>query len=293
MKNLLIPMNLQLFSDEEFVSNLSSVLGVSAETKEVAEPSSTEIVTGTDEKKATEVKKEKEEPKRDIEKDSAFASQRREKEAIEKKLTNLEEQRAKDQSEQDEWYKNEYGSHGITSEAEYRQAVQKQKEEALKEKATEGDQEAIDELLKSNTDKVTAEVKKDAIERARLEVLVETQLLELNEEYGLSFKTLEDFKASPNGSIAFALMGTTTEDGSFISAKKAYEMVNYETLISSAKEKTKQEVLNKANGFNHTKVDSKPSGDSSNITLSAETLAFYDQMGLVPDENHLKRVMRS
>jgi len=289
MKNLLLPMNLQLFAEDDFVDQLSGVLGVSVETKEAAEPSTDEIVAEVDEPKVTEEVKEEvkevKEPKkeRDLEKDSAFAAQRREKEAIEKKFTDLEAQRANEQQERDDWYKNEYADHGITSEADYRNAIQKQKEDALKEKAVEGDSDAIEALLKSKVDEAVNGVKEsaqiEAQKNARFIADVEKELFTVNDEFGTNFKNLNDLKTSPNGMIALSLMGTKKDDGSFLSAKEAYKMANVDTLLTSTKEKVRQEVLNKANGFNHTKVDPKPTGDTDNVTLDAATLAFYDKMG--------------
>jgi len=65
MKNLLLPMNLQLFAEDDFVDQLSGVLGVSVETKEAAEPSTDEIVAEVDEPKVTEEVKEVKEPKKE------------------------------------------------------------------------------------------------------------------------------------------------------------------------------------------------------------------------------------
>ena len=296
MKNLLLPMNLQLFAEDDFVNQLSNVLGVSVETKEAAEPSTDEIVTEVDEPEVTEEVKEVKEPKkeRDLEKDSAFAAQRREKEAIEKKFTDLEAQRTKEQQERDDWYKNEYADHGITSEADYRKAIQKQKEDALKEKAVEGDSDAIEALLKSKVDEAVNGVKEsaqiEAQKNARFIADVEKELSTVNDEFGTNFKNLNDLKTSPNGMIALSLMGTKKDDGSFLSAKEAYKMANVDTLLSSNKEKVRQEVLNKANGFNHTKVDPKPTGDTDNVTLDAATLAFYDKMGMSPNMDHVRKM---
>ena len=300
MKNLLLPMNLQLFAEDDFVDQLSGVLGVSVETKEAAEPSTDEIVAEVDEPKVTEEVKEEvkevKEPKkeRDLEKDSAFAAQRREKEAIEKKFTDLEAQRANEQQERDDWYKNEYADHGITSEADYRNAIQKQKEDALKEKAVEGDSDAIEALLKSKVDEAVNGVKEsaqiEAQKNARFIADVEKELFTVNDEFGTNFKNLNDLKTSPNGMIALSLMGTKKDDGSFLSAKEAYKMANVDTLLSTSKEKVRQEVLNKANGFNHTKVDTKPTGDNDNVTLDAATLAFYDKMGMSPNMDHVRKM---
>lgn len=295
MRKQLIPMNLQFFGEDAFVDRLSEVLGVSAETKEVAEPSSTEIATDAnvaDEQTATETKAIKETKERNLDKDSAFAAQRREKEAIERKLADIEAQRVKEQAERDEWYKTKFSQYGITSEAEYRKALEKQEEESLKEKAVEGDSDAIEALIKSGVDKVIDEERAKAQNDALFALTVERELGALNEEFGVDFKTLADLKASPNGSITLALMGTKKDDGSFLSAKEAYRMANVDTLLTTAKEKVKQEVLNKANGFNHTKVDQKPTGELDNITLDAETLAFYDKMGIKPNMDHIKRVRR-
>jgi len=85
-------------------------------------------------------------------------------------------------------------------------------------------------------------------------------------------------------------MGTKKDDGSFLSAKEAYKMANVDTLLSTSKEKVRQEVLNKANGFNHTKVDTKPTGDNDNVTLDAATLAFYDKMGMSPNMDHVRKM---
>lgn len=287
MKNK-IKFNLQLFA-QDFATALADSMGVSVEPQEVAEPDvANNIDSGKpDESAQPEVDGQKEDaeasaeadekPPRDLEKDSAFAKLRREKEALEKA-----------QKERDKWYAENFGDYGITTESEYRQKVQEQRQAELLEKAQEGDTTAIDEL----SDMKAQEKAEQALQAEKLKMQLQSEVNDLNREFNLNLTSYEDIQSIDNGSAVVALMSAKKPDGDYYSAVEAYKMVNYDKIMANEVKKAKQQTKNEMNGFNHTKVDTKGGSEVDSVTLDNDTLAMFERMGMKPDMEFLKKMMK-
>lgn len=286
MKNF--KFNLQLFA-QDFATALAESMGVGVEPQEVAEPDVANNIDSdkTDETVSNEVDGQKEDseasaetdekPPRDLEKDSAFAKLRREKEALEKA-----------QKERDKWYAENFGDYGITTEAEYRQKVQEQRQAELLEKAQEGDTNAIDELAD-----MKAQAKaEEALQTEKLKLQLQSEVNDLNREFNLNLASYEDIQSIDNGSAVIALMSAKKDNGEYYSAVEAYKMVNYDKILASEVKKAKQQTKNEMNGFNHAKVDTKGGGEVDSVTLDNETLAMYERMGMKPDMDFLKKMIK-
>lgn len=264
---------------------LAEFLGVNAEEKEVVAPSIDDNTVQTDQpvpeetpkETKEEPKAEPEEPKRDLEKDSAFAALRREKERLEK-----------EQKERDKWYQEHYGDYGVTSEKEYRDRLEKQREEELVELATGGDTSAIDELatLKAQT------IAQEALMSEKINLQLQSELFELNSKYGLSLKETTEIALLPNGEVIESLMSSKKPNGEYYTASEAYRMANMETILADEIKKAKQIARNEASGFNHTKAEVKAGDEVSSVSLDAETLALYEKMGIKPNLDFLKTMIK-
>lgn len=281
--------NLQLFA-KDFAEAFAESIGTSVENVEIANPQVADNIETSvkpdavesekvDEPKETteHVEETDEKPKRDLEKDSAFAKLRREKEALEKA-----------QSERDKWYAEQFADYGITTESEYRKAIMEQKQTELMEKATEGDAEAIEELA----DLKAQEKAESALQEEKLKLQLQSEVLDLNREFDLKLTSYEEISNIDNGSAVLAIMQTQRPDGEYYSAVEAYKMANYDKLLAKEVAKTKQQVKNEMNGFNHAKVETKGGDEVNTVTLDAETLAWYDKMGIKPDMDFLKTVYK-
>ena len=287
MKNK-IKFNLQLFA-QDFATAFAESIGTSVEPQEVADPVVADNIDSgkTDDSVSDEVDGQKsdveasvetdEKPPRDLEKDSAFAKLRREKEALEKA-----------QKERDKWYAENFGDYGITTEAEYRQKMHEQKQAELLEKAQEGDTTAIDEL----SDMKAQEKAEQALQAEKLKMQLQSEVSDLNKEFSLGIESYEDIAKIENGSAVIALMSAKKPNGEYYSAVEAYKMVNYDKFIADEVKKAKQQTKNEMNGFNHAKIDTKGGSEVENVTLDNETMKAFEQWGMKPDMNFLKTVIK-
>lgn len=275
----------------DFATLFTESISKGEEQKEVAEPSPVADNIGTSEQsesvesekvdepnEPTETAEETDEkPKRDLEKDSAFAKLRREKEALEKA-----------QAERDKWYAEQFADYGITTESEYRKAIMEQKQAELVEQATYGNVEAIEELAD-----LKAQEKADtALQTEKLKFQLQTEVVDLNKEFDLKLTSYEDISNVDNGHAVIALMQTKKPDGEYYSAVEAYKMANYDKIMAKEVAKTKQQTKNEMNGFNHTKVDSKAGSEVSTVTLDSDTMAEFDKWGMKPNMDFLKKVIK-
>lgn len=279
---------------DDFATGLAAKLGVSVETKEVADPSVVDNkpvedtpVEGASTKQESDkadlidddVKSDKpdeaiDKPKRDLEKDSAFAKLRREKEALEKA-----------QKERDQFYATNFAEYGITTEAEYRTKMLEQRQADLIEKAQQGDETAIDDLAELKAE----EKAHKALESEKLKLELQSEVMDLNREFDLKVNSYEELSTIERGEEIVALMAARKPNGEYYSAVEAYRMINHDKIIADAIKQAKQQAKNEAAGFNHTKTESKTGGEVESVVLDAETLRMYECMGLKPDTNFLKQ----
>lgn len=281
--------NLQLFA-KDFAEAFAESIGTSVESVEVAEPQVADNIEHSEQSESVEsdkvdepnestetVTESDEKPKRDLEKDSAFAKLRREKEALEKA-----------QAERDKWYAEQFKDYGITSEAEYRKAMMEQKQSELVEQATEGNVEAIEELA----DLKAQEKAETVLQNEKLKLQLQSEVMELNKEFDLKLTSYEEIQSVDNGTAVIAIMQTKKPNGEYYSAVEAYKMANYDKLLAKEVAKTKQQVKNEMNGFNHAKVDSKAGGEVQDLTLDSDTMAEFEKWGMKPNMDFLKKVIK-
>jgi len=285
MKNR-IKFNLQLFADD-FATGLASKLGVSVEPEKVAEPPVADnIPDGEESGQSTEVKHDDEKPevdtsegevdkpKRDLEKDSAFAKLRREKEALEKA-----------QKERDKFYADNFAEYGIATEAEYRTKMLEQKQADLIEKVQAGDETAIEDLAELKAQ----EKAQKAFEAEKLKLELQTEVLDLKKEFNLNIDSYEDLSKIERGEEVVALMAAKKPNGEYYTATEAYRMINHDKIIADAVKQAKQQAKNEAAGFSHTKTETKTGGEVESVVLDAETLRMFERMGMKPNTNFLKQ----
>lgn len=278
-------LNLQFFAGEESEPEVSHEVETdSGQPEEFSPDNLPENVKIYGSEKTESVKKEevadshgKKDSERNLEKDSIYAEARRK----------FESEQQKAQEDRDNRYKETFGHLGINSEKEYFEALERERINEIRSRAEFGDMNALNELVnmgvqeKLNVALQYEKTKNQVEEQARKE------LFELNEAYGTKFQNTKELVDSDKGGLIIQLMSIKKQDGSFMTAKEAYETIHPDLV----KDKIKQQTLNRANGYNHMKNPKSISDGDKSFDLTKDELEAFKQFGIKPNPEILKKVV--
>ena len=215
---------------------------------------------------------------RDFEKDTAFATMRREKEAAEAKNVEFETK----SSQRAEWFKTHYGEDfGIDSVDGYISKMDAQKAQekfvGLSEKANEGEDIAkdLEDLLKEHPayKDVLQELQgyRDVNAQVAQKQNQSTELGDFNKEFGFEIESYDGISDLPNAKAILTLM-----TDSKLKLSDAYMLANKDDIIKSGAEKVKQDTLNRLAGKGHITPTANPSGVGTlNGPIDPEVLEEY------------------
>jgi hypothetical protein len=194
-------------------------------------------------------------PAQDDKTNAAFAQMRREKEAYEQQIQNMNAMIA-----------NQYGHMGITTFEQYQQAIQEQQQEAERQQYIDAGlpEELVNKL--SRVDEVLQQAETEKFNR-----LLTDNFSNLQKEYPELVKAPED--------IPPEVWQKWNDGKTGLSLTDAYELVNKKAIREHLQEASKQSTLNKVNSKSHLRGNGGEGADDVDLTsIPPDTLQMYRQM---------------
>jgi hypothetical protein len=185
-----------------------------------------------------------------------FAQMRREKEAAEQQMKQM-----------DAYFAQQFGdSHGIHSFAEYQAAIEREQKEAERQQYIDaGLPEDVAEKL-SKVDEVLKQAEQEKFDR-----LLTDGFSDLKKEYPGLVKTAED--------IPVEVFAKWDDGKTGLSLTEAYELVNKKAIREHLQASSKQKALNQINSKSHLRGNGGQGADDVDLTsIPTETLTMYRQM---------------
>jgi hypothetical protein len=198
---------------------------------------------------------DKEPPAQDDKANAAFAQIRREKEAYERQI-----------KEMDAFISQTYGEYGIHTFAQYQEALKAEQEAAQRQQYVDAGlpEEVIEKLTKVD------EVLKEA-EQVKFQQVLSDNYAELTKEYPDLVKTPQDINPE---------VWHKWQDGKTgLTLTEAFELVNKKQIREHLQASSKQSTLNKINSKNHVRSNGGDGAADLDLTsVPNETMQAYRQM---------------
>jgi hypothetical protein len=277
------PLNLQLFAEEGQEQTVDAGTGeVAAPQEEIEVNNEVENTDGepVDANAASESGAEVvDQPKQSPEMNRAFAELRRQKEAAERKMKEI-----------DDWVRQTYGHMGINTWEEYQQALrEEQKRREYEEKGID-----YDEMKKIVKEELENHPTVIAARQAERQMMLERQFQEFQQAFpDANVKTWDDLFALPK----YEQMHQKIMHGYTIA--DAYLVTHADEIRQKSLAAARQAALNSVNGKSHIQ-STEGSGDVDNFQMPAEVLAEYRRMfakeyrtGQMKDEDFIKHYKKS
>ena len=218
----------------------------------------------------------------------AFAAMRVKNKEYETKIKEYKSQlesSKQDKEFRDQWAKQNFGSQGINSWDDYKQAYNEQKQKEINYKASQGDPDAIQSIINKKVNETLSKKEQEQEEKrkqleaqTRVNKQIQSEVEELSNAYELNLESAHDISKLDNSQEIYKLMGAG------ISAKDAYEFVNRNNLINQEASKVKQATMNQMSGYSHIKPNGGTPGSIKKVPQ--DVIASYKKMfpGMSIDE---------